>query len=175
MIVSLLVFIIGAATVAVTLYSAVKTFILPRGIPSVLTRSVFYVVRTLFMVRTRRSTSYRGMDRIMAFYAPVTLMVLLPVWVALVLLGYMGMFWAVNRTWLYQAFRVSGSSLLTLGFESAEGLLNTILSFSEATIGLMLVALLIADLPTMDAAFSRRESAVTLLEVRVSKIPCEAI
>ena len=111
----------------------------------------------------------------MAFYAPVTLMVLLPVWVALVLLGYMGMFWAVNRTWLYQAFRVSGSSLLTLGFESAEGLLNTILSFSEATIGLMLVALLIADLPTMDAAFSRRESAVTLLEVRVSKIPCEAI
>jgi hypothetical protein len=43
--------------------------------------------------------------------------------------------------------------------------------FSEATLGLMLVALLIAYLPTMYSAFSRREQAVTLLEVRAGKPP----
>jgi hypothetical protein len=53
----------------------------------------------------------------------------------------------------------------------AEGLVTTILEFSEATIGLILVALLIAYLPTMYAAFSRRETAVTMLEVRADNPP----
>src|SRR5205085_8392901 len=42
---------------------------------------------------------------------------------------------------------------------------------SEATIGLILVALLIAYLPTMYAAFSRREAAVSMLEVRAGSPP----
>jgi hypothetical protein len=43
--------------------------------------------------------------------------------------------------------------------------------FSEAAIGLILVALLIAYLPTMYAAFSQREALVTLLEVRAGSPP----
>jgi hypothetical protein len=38
-------------------------------------------------------------------------------------------------------------------------------------LGLLLVALLIAYLPTMYAAFSRRETAVKLLEVRAGNPP----
>ncbi len=47
----------------------------------------------------------------------------------------------------------------------------SLLAFSEATIGLMLVALLIAYLPTIYAAFSRREALVSLLEVRAGDPP----
>jgi hypothetical protein len=107
----------------------------------------------------------------MAFYAPVSLLLLLPTWLAVVLVGFMAMFWALGiRPW-FQAFNVSGSSLLTLGFARGEGVLTTLLEFSEATIGLILVALLIAYLPTMYSAFSRREQAVTMLEVRAGSPP----
>jgi hypothetical protein len=46
-----------------------------------------------------------------------------------------------------------------------------ILEFTEATIGLILVAILIAYLPTMYSAFQRRETAVALLEVRAGNPP----
>ena len=50
-------------------------------------------------------------------------------------------------------------------------LLVNVFSFSEALIGLLLVALLMAYLPTMYAAFSRREQAVNMLEVRAGNPP----
>jgi hypothetical protein len=107
----------------------------------------------------------------MAFFAPISLLMLLPTWLALVLLGFTGMFWGSGiRTW-GEAFRISGSSLLTLGYASGNTFFHTLLEFSEATIGLLLVALLISYLPTMYNAFSRRESAVTLLEVRAGNPP----
>ncbi|MGH2515002.1 MAG: hypothetical protein ACRDHP_05040, partial [Ktedonobacterales bacterium] len=52
-----------------------------------------------------------------------------------------------------------------------DGLLLTIAGFGEAAIGLILVALLIAYLPTIYNAFSRRETLVTLLEVRAGSPP----
>jgi hypothetical protein len=89
----------------------------------------------------------------------------------LIMVGYAGMYWALGASTWYRAIQISGSSLLTLGFAAADGPLHLLLSFTEATIGLILVALLIAYLPTMYAAFSRRETAVTLLEVRAGNPP----
>lgn len=110
----------------------------------------------------------------MAFYAPVTLLLLPPVWLVLVLIGYMAMFWSTGVPTWHDAFTTSGSSLLTLGFAPLDDLPRQMLAFSEATIGLGLVALLIAYLPTMYAAFSRREAAVTMLEVRAGSPPSAA-
>jgi hypothetical protein len=72
------------------------------------------------------------------------------------------------------SFRLSGSSLLTLGFATADNFFINLLIFTEATLGLILVALLIAYLPTMYAAFSQREEAVNLLEVRAGSPPSSA-
>jgi hypothetical protein len=60
---------------------------------------------------------------------------------------------------------------LTLGFTKGSSLVHTVLAFSEATIGLIMVALLIAYLPTMYNAFQQRELAVTMLEVRAGSPP----
>jgi hypothetical protein len=81
------------------------------------------------------------------------------------------MFWGLGVQPWDAAFLVSGSSLLTLGFATVGDLPTTILAFSEATIGLILIALLIGYLPTMYGAFSRREAAVTMLEVRAGSPP----
>jgi hypothetical protein len=107
----------------------------------------------------------------MALYAPVTLLVLLLVWITLVLTGYTAMFWAVGEGSLRQAFRLSGSSILTVGFDRPPDLPSTILAFTEAALGLILLALLITYLPTIYAAFSRREAVVTAMEVRAGSPP----
>ncbi len=167
----LLVFGLGVLTVAGTLVSAVRTFVLPRSAPDQITRIVFVGMRRLFALRLRGARTYVERDQALALYAPFSLLALPPTWLALVLLGYMGMFWALGAPSWREAFRISGSSLLTLGIASREGLPETILMFSESAVGLILVALLIAYLPTMYAAFSQREALVTLLEVRAGSPP----
>jgi hypothetical protein len=107
----------------------------------------------------------------MAFYAPVSLLLLPIVWLALVLLGYAAIYWSLGVRPLTAAFTLSGSSLLTLGIAGSDDPTVVPFVFSEAGLGLGLVALLIAYLPTMYAAFSRRETAVSLLEVRAGAPP----
>ena len=170
-IVHVLVFLLGLGLVAATVVSAIRTFVLPRSAPSLLTRAVFAAMQRLFTLRVRWLQTYRERDRGLELYAPFSLLSLPPVWLALVLVGYMGMYWALGISSWYAAFRHSGSALLTLGFAAADGVLPTLLMFSEATLGLILAALLIAYLPTMYAAFSRRETLVTLLEVRAGSPP----
>lgn len=162
---------IGVAIVLATLFSAVKTFVLPRAAPDPISSLVFRMIRRLIQFLTKRVRSYYQRDRVMAYFAPISLLALLPVWYSLITVGYTLVYWAMGGVSIYQAFRVSGSSLLTLGYATIESPLNTVLEFTQATIGLMLVALLIAYLPSMYAAFSKREAAVTLLEVRAGNPP----
>ena len=164
-------FLAGLLFVVAALLSTLRTFVLPRAAPDVITRFVFVMIRRVFDFLTFRSESYETRDRIMAFFAPISLLLLLPTWLFLVLVGYAAMFWVLGTTSSQAAIKESGSSLLTLGFVSAEDFPRTVLALTEATIGLMLVALLIAYLPTIYSAFSRREAAVTLLEVRAGNPP----
>jgi len=167
----ILVFIAGLLTVILTLSSALSTFVLPRAARSQLNRIVFGLLRRIVDFVMHFAKSYRRRDAIMAYYAPIGLMLLLPTWYLLILLGYSAMFWALNIGDLFTVFRLSGSSLISLGFDASETLFVTILVFSEAMIGLILVAMLIAYLPTMYSAFSRREQVVNMLEVRAGSPP----
>jgi hypothetical protein len=76
------------------------------------------------------------------------------------------MFWALVGGTAAQSVRLSGSSLLTLGFERPADAVGVALALSEATLGLAMVALLISYLPMMYGTFSRREAMVTQLSVR---------
>ncbi|HKY53805.1 MAG TPA: hypothetical protein VJM08_05825 [Anaerolineales bacterium] len=166
-----LVLIAGIIIIIFTLSSALSTFVLPRSARSQLNRLVFGVLRRIFDFFIHFAKSYNRRDAIMAYYAPVALMFLLPTWYLLIWVGYAAIYWAVGIGDLFEVFRLSGSSLLTLGFEISKTPLVTVLAFSEAMIGLMLVGLLIAYLPTMYAAFARREQVVNMLEVRAGSPP----
>jgi len=165
------VFIVGAVVVIATVGSAVRSVVLPRAIPSRITRRVFRVMRAVFYIRAGRRASYERNDRILAAYGPVSLLALLFTWLALLLGGYVAMFWANGVRPLRNAFNTSGSSLLTLGFKQSEDLPNTALAFSEAALGLLILALLITYLPSIYSAFSRRETMVAMMEVRAGSPP----
>ncbi|GMQ78077.1 MAG: hypothetical protein BMS9Abin02_0574 [Anaerolineae bacterium] len=164
-------FILGIIVVLAAMRSAVRMLVLSRGVRDPITGFVFMLMRRLFNFRTRWSKSYEELDSIFAYYAPVSLLMLPPTWLTIILLGFTLIFWAAGiESWSY-AFTISGSSLLTLGFADPETLFQSILTMIEATIGLIMVALLIAYLPSMYAAFSRRETAVNLLEIRAGCPP----
>ncbi|MFQ5436249.1 MAG: hypothetical protein ACE5FD_15390, partial [Anaerolineae bacterium] len=108
---------------------------------------------------------------VMALFAPLTLVLMPVVILSLVLVGYALVYWAMDLGSVYAAFKLSGSSLLTLGYASEDTVWFKLVEFSEAMLGLVLVALLIAYLPSMYAAFSRRETAVALLEAYAGSPP----
>ena len=161
----------GIIIVILTLSSALSTFVLPRSARSQLNRIVFGLLRRIFNFIIHFAKTYERRDAIMAYYAPIGLMLLLPSWYLLVLIGFGAIYWAVGVGDLFDVLRLSGSSLFTLGFQISKTPLVTVLAFIEAMIGLMLVGLLIAYLPTMYAAFSRREQIVNMLEVRAGSPP----
>jgi hypothetical protein len=168
----LLVFIVGLALVARAVFSAIQTFVLPRSANDRLSRFVFQTIFDLFRLLLRKTRTYEQRDRIMAFLAPIGLLALIPIYLILIFLGFAGMYWALGNVGSWeQALKVSGSSIVTLGYAAPGDLADGLLMFAEAAIGLILVAVLIAYLPTMYSAFQRREQAVTLLEVRAGSPP----
>ena len=163
-------FLVGLVVVVGTFGSAVRTVVIPRGIPARITRVVFLSMRAAFRLRARPGRSYEDRDRVMALYAPVSLLVLLLTWITAVVFGYTIMFWALGRT-VREAFTLSGSSVLTLGFAPPGPLPDTILVYTEAALGLILLALLITYLPSIYGVFSRRENLVAGMEVRAGSPP----
>lgn len=167
----ILAFITGLLVVTLAIRNAIETFVLPRSANVPITRFVFRATIQVFRLRLRKSRSYEERDRIMALYAPISLVLLPATLLFCILIGYMLMFYAVNGGLLYEAFKVSGSSLMTLGFVLSDSFPSYILEFSEAAIGMILIAMLIGYLPTLYGIFSKREAAVNLLEVRAGSPP----
>jgi hypothetical protein len=164
---------VGIVVAAATVLSAIVTVVVPRARRVRLTGAVFITSRKLFELRSRLFRhDYDGRDRAMALYAPVTLIALAFVWLAFVLGGYTAIFYALSDdlSWTY-AFEASGSSLMTLGFVAVKGVDLYVVAFTEAGLGLLLLALLITYLPTMYAAFSRREALVTRTSISAGTPP----
>ncbi len=164
-------FVAGWIVVGAVLLSAVKTVILPRNAHSLITRGVFRVVFGLLGQVARFSQSFAGRDRILALVAPFGLMLLPIVWVVLVTAGFTLVFWSTGAESWTDAFHLSGSSITTLGFAPADSMPHRVFAFTEATIGLIIIALLITFLPSLYGAFSQRETLVTQLEVRAGLPP----
>lgn len=160
----------GASVVLWVLLSAIRTVVLPRGDPVMLSRAVLLAVRRLFDLWARQASSYEDRDRRMAMYAPVALVLQPGTWVALTILGFTGIYWGLGSD-LGVAWRMSGSSLLTLGFVQPRGAPSEAAVFVQATLGLGLIALMISYLPSIYSAFQRRELLVAKLATRAGDPP----
>jgi hypothetical protein len=169
--VSTLAAVAGVWLVGFTVLSAIRTVVLPRAVSTVITRTVFLTVRRLFGLLTFAVRKYETRDRVLALYAPVSLVLLPLAWLALIMLGFTLLFWATGFGSPLESLAASGSSVTTLGSTPIDGVVPRLLSFSEAGIGLLVIALLITYLPTLYADFSRRETQVILLEVRAGSPP----
>src|SRR5207247_2616957 len=169
--VDVLLVVAGVAATAVVLDAAVRTFVVPRGTVVLFTVVVFLTIRRAFNVFASPRRTYEARDRVMAFYAPVALLALPFVSMLVVFGAFACIFEGMEDFGWRSAVMTSGSSLLTLGFQRPPDLPGAFAAFSEATIGLAILALLIAYLPTIYNTFSRREVAVTDLAIRAGTPP----
>ncbi len=162
----------GGLAVAWALLEAVRAFVVPRGIQlrsRVVFVWVFRLLRTIARITGRQEQE--ELDAILAYGAPFSILGLPVLWLVTTLLGFSAIFWAIDEGSFGNAVVVSGSSLFTLGFERPDGVGGAIAAFADATLGLGLLALVISYLPTLNAAFSRRESVVAMLDARAGTPP----
>jgi hypothetical protein len=156
----------GAVLVLTAGSSVIKTLIVPRAARSWLTRWVDQIVTAAFRVAGRRIGDYRRRDRVLAAQAPAILVGQLAAWLGISLVGYWLLLWPFVAGGVTRAFTAAGSSLFTLGFAEPPGAAPALIVFAAAATGLAIVTLQIAYLPTLYAAFNRRETEVALLNAR---------
>ncbi len=171
--IDVLLVVLGTVIVLGTLLSAIRTVVLPRAAATLIGKLLFPAARRVFLWMAGRRKSFEDKDRVLALHAPTVLLALPFVWSTLVALGFSLVFMGVTDLRFEAAFELSGSSLLTLGFASHDGAVPRLLIFSEAAMGLIIVALLITFLPSLYSAYTRREVAVNTLEVRAG-VPASA-
>jgi hypothetical protein len=145
--------------------SVLQTLVTPGVRSGHLFNAVDRALNAVFPPVTGRVHKLELRSRILAFQAPIELLVMLVAWLSGYLLAYGLMLWPAIGD-LGEALRESGSSLFTLGFASTHGGGPTVVDFVAGATGLIVVALLIAYLPTLYGSFNRRETEVTLLGVR---------
>lgn len=162
---------LGVVLALSTFLSAIKLVVVPKGTSQRITRFVFTAIRGFMQGYARPSLPWNKRDHRLAFYAPVSLVLLPMVWVTLIIIGFAGVHWALDPRSVGDAFYVSGSSMLTLGVMFRRNGPAAFLSFTQAALGLIVVALLISYLPAIYAAFSKREILVGLLESRAGTPP----
>ena len=110
----------------------------------------------------RRSWS----EPLLAASEPVLLLVRLGLWLAILVAGFSLVVWGTGHASWQDSLVASGSSVFTLGFATRTGTVPAAVAFVAAGIGLVVVALQIAYLPTLYDAVNRRETLVTTLESR---------
>jgi hypothetical protein len=146
--------------------SVIGTLIVPRPVASWLTRWVDRVVLASYRLVTRGVSDYRRRDRILATQAAAILVAQLVTWLVIIFIGYTLVFWPFASRGIAAAFTDAGSSIFTLGFSEPSGAAPAAVVFLAAGSGLVIVALQIGYLPTLYAAFNRRETEVALLNAR---------
>ena len=155
----------GIAVLLADAYSVLTVLIVPRAASSRLTAPMV-ATRSAFRAAARRARTYDTQDRILALSEPVALIALLTTWLVLAVLGYTLVNWGIGTQTVENAFSEAGSSVFTLGFTLSHAEGSRVVDFVAAGTGMVLVALQIAYLPTLYAAYNRRETLVTLLESR---------
>src|SRR6266568_9160566 len=171
LVLQIIVFLLGLGIALTTLYSAIKQTVLPGRKKVRLSRAVFRNTFRLYRLLFARVQSDEARDAIMAFYAPLSVMLLPLTWAILLIIGFTTMFWAVSEPSLGTALSLSGAAITTEGFLAPKGVAQTTLYIVAGIIGLGIVGLLITFLPTVYSIYSQREEEVTRVAFRFGSPP----
>jgi hypothetical protein len=167
--------VVGGFLVVAVWTSVIGTLIVSRSVRSRLTRVVDRAVVGIYHTVSKKLAdhrrldplaAYRRLDRLLATQASAILLGQLVVWLGVVFIGYAFLLWPFAARGVASAFTDAGSSIFTLGFSEPPGAAPAVIVFLAAATGLIIVTLQIAYLPTLYAAFNRRETEVALLNAR---------
>jgi hypothetical protein len=156
--------VLGVLIVGAVWVNVAVTLVIPRGRVGFI-KIVDRLVDRVYTACGRLVRTWERRDALLASQPVVTLGLLLVTWLAGFVVGYGLLLWLPGGSFP-DALREAGSSLFTLGFAARRGTEPSVADFLAAASGLVIVALQIAYLPTLYAAYNRRETEVTLLGPR---------
>jgi hypothetical protein len=158
--------VVGGLLVLTSVYSVTATLIVSRSVSSSLTRWVDGAVDWAYRLVTARAGDFRRRDRLLATQAAALLLAQLATWLIVAYAGFALLLWPFATRGVISAFVEAGSSLFTLGFAVPARAVPAVIVFLAAAVGLVIITLQIAYLPTLYAEFNRRETEVALLNAR---------
>jgi hypothetical protein len=171
--------VIGGLLVLTSVASVTGTLIVTRSVSSKLTRWVDRTVDWAYQLVVShrfadvpgasdedRESAYRQRDRMLATQAAAILLTQLATWLIVAYVGFSLLLWPFATRGVVSAFIDAGSSLFTLGFAVPAGAVPAVIVFLAAAVGLTILTLQIAYLPTLYSAFNRRETEIALLNAR---------
>ncbi len=129
-----------------------------------------YQISWKLMRAVGRRLSNAGRERLFATFAPVSILLLLAVWVAQQILGFGLMWWAVGgidgATSVFDSVYFSGVVYFTLGFGELVPVdaVPRVGALVEALCGVLTTALVIGYLPALYSAYSERERKLLMLD-----------
>jgi hypothetical protein len=179
--------VVGVVLTVVILWDTFETIVLPRRVSRRLRLTRIFYVATWAPVAwlARRVPVGKKRDRYLAFYGPLSLILLLLVWVAGLLLAFALVHWALDTSlqtpggeppgfgsYVY----MSGVIFFTLGFGDVFplGAAGRSLSVVEVGTGFGFLAAVIGYLPVLYQSFSRREVSISMLDARAGTPPTAA-
>ena len=170
--------VIGGLLVLFSAASVTGTLIVTRSVSSHLTRWVDRTVDWAYQLVVgrladapgdsyeHRQAAYLRRDRLLSTQAAAILLTQLATWLIVAYVGFALLLWPFAVRGVIAAFIDAGSSLFTLGFAVPAGAAPAVIVFLAAAVGLVILTLQIAYLPTLYSAFNRRETEVALLNAR---------
>jgi hypothetical protein len=158
--------VIGGLLLLTCAGSVIGTLIVSRSVSGRLMRWVDRAVDTAYQLMIQGIGDYKRRDQLLATQAATLLMAQLVTWLLVIFVGYGFVLWPFATGGVASAFTDAGSSMFTLGFSEPVGAVPAAIVFVAAATGLVVVTLQIAYLPTLYAAFNRRETEVALLNGR---------
>jgi hypothetical protein len=156
----------GLMMVMGTLMSVAGTLVVPRAVNSPASRIVAWLLDIVFRILTKPVRSFGRRNAILSWQAPMSLLVRLAAWLGMLIVGFALLLLPSMKGHLGQAFSEAGSSIFTLGYAAPSTGGSTTLEYLAAFTGLVVIGLQVGYLPTLYAAFNKRETEVTLLGTR---------
>lgn len=148
---------------AITWSGVVKMLLLPGYSRSLLGSAVARAVLAGFRLGASRITTLERRERVLAAGPPVFLVTMLASWIVCLYVAYTLLLLPFAGPSPDAALRLSGSALFTLGFATPRGAAAYAVVFVAAFSGIAVIALMIGYMPTLYAAYNRREVLVTML------------
>jgi len=182
--VRVLIFVSGVGAIAIVLWDAFETIVLPRTVTRSLRLARLYFRETwrgwTRLARVVRSEARR--ERMLSVYGPLSLVGLLMVWAVVLIAGFAALHWAAGsqlqsadgrRARLGDDFYMSGTTLFTLGLGDLHptSVGARVLTVIEGGTGFGFLALVIAYFPVLYQSFARREVRLTMLDAWAGSPP----
>ena len=156
-------FAVGVFMLAFTSLSLLRTMVIPRAKPSLLSAAVARITNKFFFLLARLFRSFQKRDRVLAWNGSILIFANLIAWLAFYVFAYALMLYGISDYTFLVSIVSAGSSLFTLGIVGSPTTDQTYIDFLAAATGPVVIALLIGFLPTMYSAYTSRETQVALL------------